>query len=483
MRLSDLLQQQMAPGEADPEINGLAVHSADVAPGYLFAALKGSEADGADYLQEAIANGAAAVLAGEPLKTHAGVPVISDANPRRRLAFAAARFYRRQPRTVVAVTGTNGKTSVAWFVRLLWEELEARAASVGTLGVLAGDEQQALSHTTPQPVELHRVLADLAEQGFEHAVVEASSHGLDQHRLDGARLAAAAFTNLSRDHFDYHDTIEDYFEAKMKLFRDVLEPGGVAVLNADSRAFPEVVEICRGADHRILSYGRHGANFRVAGHRSNGSCQTIELEIGGHRDTVRLPLVGDFQAWNVLCALGLVVGAGADFDAAVAALPRLRGVPGRIQEVTELNGGRVFVDYAHTPDALESCLRALRPHARNHLTVVFGCGGDRDRGKRPVMGRIACAFADRVIVTDDNPRYEDPARIRTEVMAGCDRAVEVPGRAEAIELAVAGLGDGDVLLIAGKGHESNQIVGDQLLPFDDAKAAQRVAEEFARVGA
>ena len=481
MRLSELMQIQA--GGADPEIGGLADHSAAVRPGDLFAALKGGSADGARNIGEAVANGAVAILAEHAVDAPDGVAVVVDADPRRTLAQAAARFFGRQPATVVAVTGTNGKTSVAWFVRQLWDALGIPAASIGTLGVLSGGRETPLSHTTPPPIELHRLLAGLASDGIDHAVVEASSHGLAQRRLDGVRVAAAAITSISRDHFDYHTTPEDYFDAKMRLFRNVLAPGGTAVLNADLPAYPDIAAICRDAGHRIVSYGRHGAYLRVVGYRAHGSCQNVELELDGHRDTVRLPLVGDFQAWNVLCALALVTGAGGDPAAAVAALPMLRGVPGRVQEVAELNGGRVFVDYAHTPDALASCLRALRPHARNHLTVVFGCGGDRDRGKRPEMGRVACAHADRVIVTDDNPRSEDPAGIRREVMAGCERAVEVAGRAEAIEAAVAGLGDGDILLIAGKGHETSQIIGDDVVPFNDAVAARAVTKVFARVGA
>ncbi|MDA0654709.1 MAG: UDP-N-acetylmuramoyl-L-alanyl-D-glutamate--2,6-diaminopimelate ligase, partial [Proteobacteria bacterium] len=342
MRLSELMQIQA--GGADPEIGGLADHSAAVRPGDLFAALKGGSADGARNIGEAVANGAVAILAEHAVAAPDGVAVVVDADPRRTLAQAAARFFGRQPATVVAVTGTNGKTSVAWFVRQLWDALGIPAASIGTLGVLSGGRETPLSHTTPPPIELHRLLAGLASDGIDHAVVEASSHGLAQRRLDGVRVAAAAITSISRDHFDYHTTPEDYFDAKMRLFRNVLAPGGTAVLNADLPAYPDIAAICRDAGHRIVSYGRHGAYLRVVGYRAHGSCQNVELELDGHRDTVRLPLVGDFQAWNVLCALALVTGAGGDPAAAVAALPMLRGVPGRVQEVAELNGGRVFVD-------------------------------------------------------------------------------------------------------------------------------------------
>jgi UDP-N-acetylmuramoyl-L-alanyl-D-glutamate--2,6-diaminopimelate ligase len=481
VRLSELLQRDL--GGANPDIAGLASHSDEVLPGYLFAALKGGENDGASFIGEALSRGAAAVLMRPGVPALEGAIAITDDNPRRALALLAARFFGGQPATVAAVTGTNGKTSVACFTRQIWEALGYPAASVGTLGVVGAGHNDKIERTTPQPVDLHRVLAQLAEEGVDHAVLEGSSHGLDQHRMDGVTVSAAAFTNLSRDHFDYHPTVEDYFAAKMRLFTDVMAPGGVAVLNADVREYPESAQLCRDRGHRVLSYGRHGANLRVLGHKPNGTGQYIDLAFEGNKHSLRVPLVGEFQGWNALCALGLVVGGGADPEAAVAALSNLKGVPGRVQEVAELNGGRVFIDYAHTPDALESCLRALRPHARNRLTVVFGCGGDRDRGKRPEMGRIACTFADRIVVTDDNPRREDPARIRAEVLAGCDRAVEVPGRAEAIRVAVGGLDSGDVLLISGKGHETEQIIGDEVLPFDDAVYAQAAAEEVARVGA
>ena len=479
MRLSDLVGE-MSNG-ADVEITGLAAHSAEIEPGFLFAALKGSSDDGARYIADAKDRGAVAVLAGKGVAKADGVIWIAEGDPRRALARMAASFYGRQPETVVAVTGTNGKTSVAWFVRLLWEALGLPAAQIGTLGVVGEGLREALHHTTPQPVELHRVLADLAGRGIGHVALEASSHGLDQRRLDGTRLAAAAFTNLSRDHLDYHTDAKSYLDAKMRLFTEVMAPGGVAVLNADSPEYPAVAAACRDRGHQVLSFGRHGAQLCIVGHRPNGGGHYVELASGGAPETVRISLVGDFQVWNALCALGLVIGAGGGAAEATAALANLHGVPGRVQEVAEVHGGRVFVDYAHTPDALEHCLGALRLHARNHLTVVFGCGGDRDRGKRPQMGRIACELADRIVVTDDNPRTEDPVRIRADVMAGCVRAVEVPGRAEAIRTAIAGLDTGDILVIAGKGHETGQIVGETEVPFDDAEQARLAASEFARV--
>lgn len=474
MLLSNLTAM-VAGGET--EISGLSADSRDVKPGFLFAALQGGRADGADYVGEAIAKGAAAVLA-VPGTQAPGVALVENENPRRALAFLAAKYFGPQPETAVAVTGTNGKTSVVGFIRQIWQRLGVRAASLGTLGVLGPDGKQALHHTTPEPIELHRILAELALGGVTHVAMEASSHGLNQSRLDATHIAAAGFTNLSRDHLDYHPTTEAYLAAKMRLFTEVTAADGAAVLNADSHEYPELAAACRDRGMRVIGYGRHAADLRVIGLRPNGSSLYLDLRADGQDHSLRLPLLGDFQAWNALCALGLVIATGGETAAAIEALEHLRGVPGRLQLVTEHNGGRVFVDYAHTPDALDHCLRALRPHATNHLTVVFGCGGDRDTGKRSEMGRIACTLADRIIVTDDNPRNEDPAAIRSQVLAGCDHAVEVPGRAEAIRTAIAGLDEGDVLVLAGKGVESGQDIGSEVVPFDDTTQARAAAQEF-----
>jgi UDP-N-acetylmuramoyl-L-alanyl-D-glutamate--2,6-diaminopimelate ligase len=473
--LSDLVGGEWngAKHGGDIDIVGIAAHSTDVKPGYLFAALKGAKNDGSKYVADAVQRGAVAVLADRGVRVEAGsVRVIAVADARHALAHAAARFFGPQPDIAVAVTGTNGKTSVVNFVRQMWEAAGLPAASIGTLGVVSGARHTPLKHTTPDPVELHRLLAELEHDGFDHVALEASSHGLDQHRLAGVRLAAAAFTNLSRDHMDYHASTEAYFAAKESLFTSVLPRGGVAVLNADAPEYPALVAACRSRDQRILSYGRAGNELRVASFRPNGSGTYVEIALNGRVETIRVPLVGDFQLWNALCALGLVLGAGGAVDPSVRALASLKGVPGRMQEVAEINDARVFVDYAHTPDAIDKVLRALRPHARHRLVIVFGCGGDRDPGKRPVMGSIACKLADRVIVTDDNPRTEDAAKIRAQVLEGCSRATEIGDRAEAIRTAVAGLDEGDVLVIAGKGHERGQIVGTQVLPFDDAEQAR-----------
>jgi UDP-N-acetylmuramoyl-L-alanyl-D-glutamate--2,6-diaminopimelate ligase len=478
VRLSELYASRTVT-KADPEISGLTADSRSVNPGTLFAALKGVAADGADYIPEAIARGAGAILvAPGAAPADLKVPVIEDENPRQALAEIAANFFGSQPETTVAVTGTNGKTSVAGFTRQIWKRQGLTAATLGTLGVLGPSEPGVLRHTTPEPIELHRVLSDLAESGVTHVALEASSHGLSQSRLGGTRIKAGAFTNLSRDHLDYHPTVEAYLAAKMRLFTEFMDVDGTAVLNADSHEYPEISAACRARGQKVISYGRHAANLRVISLRPNGSSQHLDLRMDGQDHSVRLPLLGDFQVWNALCAVGLVIAAGGDAEAALESLEHLCGVPGRLQWVAEHNGGRVFVDYAHTPDALDHCLRALRPHATHHLTVVFGCGGERDPGKREQMGQIACGLADRVIVTDDNPRNEDPAVIRKQVLSGCDHAVEVPGRAKAIRVAISGLDEGDILVLAGKGVESGQDFGSEIMPFDDATQAQAAAQEF-----
>ena len=478
MRLSELYALRTAT-KNNPEILGLAADSRTVNPGTLFAALKGVAADGADYIPEAIARGADAILVAPGVASASlKVAVIEDENPRRALAKIAAKFFGAQPETAVAITGTNGKTSVAGFTRQIWKRQGLTAATLGTLGIQGPNEPGVLHHTTPEPIELHRVLAGLAKSGVTHVALEASSHGLNQSRLAGTQVKASAFTNLSRDHLDYHPTVEAYLAAKMRLFTEVMEADGTAVLNADSHEYPEIAAACRARGQQVIGYGRHAADLRVTSLRPNGSSQYLDVRMDGQDHTVCLPLLGDFQVWNALCAVGLVVAAGGDADTALESLEHLRGVPGRLQWVAEHNGGRVFVDYAHTPDALDHCLRALRPHATHHLTVVFGCGGERDTGKREQMGQIACGLADRVIVTDDNPRNEDPAAIRKQVMGGCDHAVEVPGRAKAIRDAIAGLDEGDILVLAGKGVESGQDLGSEVVPFDDATQAQAAAQEF-----
>jgi len=459
---------------ADSEIRGLCADSREVAPGFLFAALPGSLADGADFVDDAVARGAGAVLArtgriGRPL----AVPLLEDPEPRRVFALCAARFYAGQPATIAAVTGTSGKTSVADFTRQIWTALGFEAGSLGTLGVLSAPYREKLPHTTPEPVTLHRALRRLADGGVERLALEASSHGLDQHRLDGVRLAAAAFTNLSRDHLDYHADADSYFRAKQRLFDSVLPVDGTAVLPAASEHGLALQTLCRERGQHVLTYGRGEADIAIAGQKILPGGQRLELNVSGHATTLELPLIGDFQAENVLCAIGLALACGSEPAAVCAAAGGLTGVRGRLEHVARsAAGGEVYVDYSHKPDALRQALLALRPHARGRLIVVFGCGGDRDAGKRPEMGRIGVELADLAIVTDDNPRSEDPAEIRRQVLAGGPAAQEIGDRRAAIRAGVAGLDDGDVLLIAGKGHEQGQLVGNELRPFDDADEAR-----------
>src|SRR5579862_1401990 len=485
LRLTDLTGPSLRPVSPqtpppDPEIVGLTADSRQVKPGFLFAALRGALRDGRAFAGEAVANGAVAILTDDPAALALdptqtpGLAIIADPNPPRRVALLAANFYRRQPRTIAAVTGTNGKTSVAHFTREIWAAAGHRAASLGTLGIVAPSGRRAGALTTPDPVALHRELAALAAAGIEHAALEASSHGLAQYRLDGVRVAVAAFTNLTRDHLDYHGDMASYRAAKERLFGDLLAPGGAAVLNADSPEFPRLAALCGERGHHITSYGEAaGAALRITDRAPRPAGQRLALEIFGERWEVELPLVGAFQAMNVLAALGLAVATGVAPHAALAALPGLSGVPGRVQFVGEsAGGGAVFVDYAHTPDALATVLGALRPHARGRLAIVFGAGGDRDRGKRPLMGRVARELADRLYVTDDNPRGEDPALIRRAILAAAPRATEIADRRAAIAAAIAESRPGDVVVIAGKGHESGQIVGAEILPFDDVAVAQ-----------
>ncbi len=475
--LSKLLVPLLAE---DPEIGGLTADSRKVRPGDLFAALPGTRADGRDYIADAVKRGASAVLAlrgtalGETTAT-----LITDDNPRRRFAQAAAQFFAPQPKTVVAVTGTNGKTSVASFTRQIWTALGHRAASLGTLGIAAPGRTVAGSLTTPDPVDLHRSLAELAKDGVTHAAMEASSHGLDQFRLDGVSTAAAAFTNLTHEHLDYHGDMGAYWLAKRRLFTEVMPPRRAAVINADSPYARELAIQCRNHWHRVITFGEKGDDIRLVRTAPTAQGQDLDITVQGHARRVHLPLAGGFQASNALCALGLVIATGGDADAAVAALDRLEGVPGRLQHVaTTPSGAAVYVDYAHKPDALATVLKALRSQTAGKLSVVFGCGGDRDTAKRPEMGRIAAEFADAVIVTDDNPRSEEPAAIRAAILKACPGAREIGDRHEAIRAAVRALGPGDLLLIAGKGHETGQIFKDRTLPFDDAVEARRAIAEM-----
>jgi UDP-N-acetylmuramoyl-L-alanyl-D-glutamate--2,6-diaminopimelate ligase len=485
LRITELIAPLRAPaGFSDLEIVGLATDSRSVQRGFLFAAIPGTRLDGRNFAKEAVAAGAVAILTDDAealalsREQRRGVAIVRDPNPYRRLALLAARFHGRQPRTIAAVTGTNGKTSVVHFTREIWRALGEPAASLGTLGLVTAMEHRPGALTTPDPVALHRDLAELARQGIEHVAIEASSHGLHQFRLDGLSVSAAAFTNLTRDHLDYHGDMAHYRAAKEHLFADLLPPGGCAVLNRDSEEFPRLSALCRHRGHSVITYGTDPASdLRLAARTPRVGSQALVLEVLGQRHELVLPLAGEFQAMNALAALGLVTGTGGP-TAATEALANLPGVPGRMQFVAQHRGGAIVVDYAHTPDALESVLTALRQHARGRLVVLFGCGGDRDAGKRPLMGALAARLADRVYVTDDNPRTEPAAEIRRAILEAVPSAIEIGDRRQAIATAIAELAAGDVLVIAGKGHETGQIVGTTRYPFDDAA----IAREFAWSG-
>jgi UDP-N-acetylmuramoyl-L-alanyl-D-glutamate--2,6-diaminopimelate ligase len=459
------------------EVGGITMDSRAVRPGDVFVAVPGSKADGLAYAGQAVAAGAAAVVAERMPALPAGTPFIEVGNARRALALAAARFYPRQPRVIAAVTGTSGKTSVAAFTRQIWAALGHQAASIGTIGVVAPRREVYGSLTTPDPVALHRTLDELAGEGITHLAIEASSHGLDQHRLDGVRVAAGAFTNLSRDHLDYHLSVEAYLAAKLRLFEALVVDGGTAVIDVDHEHAQTVVAAARARGLALITVGRRGEGIRLLDVAIDGFAQAFAVAHAGRQYRVRLPLVGAFQVENALVASGLAITTGGDPEAVFAALAALKGARGRLDLVGERAGAPIFVDYAHKPDALEKALDALRPYAHRHLVVVFGCGGDRDAGKRPLMGAIAASRADRVIVTDDNPRSENPASIRAAILAAAPGATEIGDRRQAIRHAIASLARGDVLLIAGKGHERGQIIGDRTLPFSDHEAAQSALQE------
>ena len=479
--LNNMNQINALPG--DLNIVGLTCDSRQVRPGFLFAALPGTAADGRAFIAQAIASGATSILA--PTDTHlpadCSARLIEDANPRRRFAQMAAAFYRQQPAVMAAVTGTNGKTSTADFARQMWTGLGYRAASIGTLGIIAPQWDNQGGLTTPAPETLHANLAKLAAMGVDHGCIEASSHGLSQYRLDGVALQAAAFTNLTRDHLDYHGDMQSYAVAKQRLFAELLPADGTAVINADSPDAQAFLDIVVQRKLRVLTYGKTGADIRLDSAVPVASGQILSLNVRGQAAEVTLPLAGTFQAWNALAALGLVIATGSPADAAIAQLSGLQGVPGRLQKVGERrSGASVYVDYAHTPDALETVLTALRPHVTGtgRLVCLFGCGGDRDAGKRPQMGAIAQTHADVVYVTDDNPRSEDPVLIRRAILSACPKAVEIGERGSAIRDAINELRRGDVLVLAGKGHERGQIVGTTVLPFDDSEEAQNAITEI-----
>ncbi|RUV45624.1 MULTISPECIES: UDP-N-acetylmuramoyl-L-alanyl-D-glutamate--2,6-diaminopimelate ligase [unclassified Mesorhizobium] len=483
MYLKNLAGILPVEGTASPdlEVTGLSSDSRQVRPGVVFFALAGSKADGSTYAADAAGRGAAAIVAAKG-NTISGlsIPVLAVDDPRLALALSAARFFGKQPRTMVAVTGTSGKTSVAAFTRQIWEQAGFAAASIGTTGVVAPGRNEYGSLTTPDPVALHQLLKELAEAGVTHASMEASSHGLDQRRLDGVKLAAGGFTNLGRDHMDYHPTVEDYHRAKLRLFDTLLPKGAPAVIFADDPWSQPTVHAARAASLNVLTVGRHGEFLTLKRVEHERRRQRAEVEADGVLHEIDLPLAGDFQIANALVSAGLAISTGTSVDKALAALEKLKGAPGRLDLVgTTAAGAPVYVDYAHKPDALENVLTSVRPFTTGRVVVVFGCGGDRDRGKRPIMGEIATRLADVVIVTDDNPRTEIPETIRAAILAAAPGAIEIGDRRKAIHEAVAMLHAGDTLIVAGKGHEEGQTIGTETFHFSDLEEVREALQERA----
>ncbi|HET9630601.1 MAG TPA: UDP-N-acetylmuramoyl-L-alanyl-D-glutamate--2,6-diaminopimelate ligase [Novosphingobium sp.] len=470
----------LPPGTAEAvTVTGFAIDNRKVAPGTVFGAFRGASVNGEDFIPAAVKAGAIAVVA-RPQARVDGAVHIADDNPRRLFARLAAPFYAPVPETVVAVTGTNGKTSTVEMTRQLWHMAGLPAASIGTLGVTTPDGSQATGLTSPDIVTFLANMAGLAREGVTHVAYEASSHGLSQYRSEGLRVVAGAFTNLSRDHLDYHSDMADYFEAKMRLFSEVVEEGGAAVLWADDAWSAAAIERARTRGLRLLTVGEKGETLRLLARSPSQLGQTLRIMHEGAEHAVDLPLIGAYQAANAMVAAGLVLATGGEAAQTLAALGRLQPVRGRLERAAiTRSGAPVYVDYAHTPDALEAAIAALRPHVSGKLIVVFGAGGDRDPGKRPQMGAVAAAQADVAIVTDDNPRGEDPALIRKAVMAGCPGARELGDRRDAIATAIGEAAGDDVVLVAGKGHEQGQIVGrgaeTRVLPFDDVAVAREYA--------
>ena len=478
MKLGTILEAAGLPVEnGDANVTGFAIDHRKVAPGTIFGAFPGTRFNGEDFIADAVKAGAVAVVARPQAKVEGAVHVADD-EPRQAFATLAARFFQPVPETVVAVTGTNGKTSTVEMTRQIWRMAGYSAASIGTLGVTTADESVSTGLTTPDIVTFLSNMTGLAREGVTHVAYEASSHGLSQYRNEGLRVVAGAFTNLSRDHLDYHATMEDYFAAKMRLFDHVVEESGTAVVWMDDEWSGRAVEHVRRRGLRLLSVGEQGSEIRLLARTPTQLGQTLEIEFEGKGRKINLPLIGAYQAANALVSAGLAIASGTDATKVFDALGRLQPVRGRLERAAiNRAGAPVYVDYAHTPDAIEAAIAALRPHTTGRLITVFGAGGDRDGGKRPEMGRAACAGSDLVIVTDDNPRGEDPAEIRAAIMARCDdKAREIGGRRAAIAAAIAEAGREDIVLVAGKGHEQGQIVGRgdnvRILPFDDVQVAR-----------
>jgi UDP-N-acetylmuramoyl-L-alanyl-D-glutamate--2,6-diaminopimelate ligase len=472
MKLSEILAGLTEPptSAAAIEIGGVTADSRAVKPGDLFVAISGNKTDGMKFATDAVKAGAVAIASEQAGQGAAGVPYVTVPNARQALSIAAARLYPRQPATIAAVTGTSGKTSVAAFTRQIWAAAGYPAASIGTIGIVSPKGETYGSLTTPDPVDLHRTLDRLAGEGVTHLAMEASSHGLDQRRLDGVRIAAGGFTNLSRDHLDYHPDLESYLRAKLRLFEELILPGGAAVIAADHEHSAQVKASALSRGLRVFTVGRNGEDLMVLRTAIDGYAQSLTLQFEGRRHELHLPLVGEFQIENALVAAGLAIVTGTPAQEVFAAMEDLEGAKGRLEFAGRRGKAPVFIDYAHKPDALSKTLEALRPYVQKRLVVVFGAGGNRDPGKRPMMGAIAAEMADKVVITDDNPRNEDPAKIRAAILAAAPGAIEIADRGTAIRETIAALEEGDVLVVAGKGHESGQIVGDRVLDFSDHEA-------------
>lgn len=475
-------EKSLNPIEIVAGIKGLTIDSRQVQPGFLFAAFKGNNVDGTAFIANAISKGARVILAETgttlPSDIHHQAQLITHDNPRKFFATLAAAFYAAQPDTIVAVTGTNGKTSIAYFCQQLWNHLAIPAVSIGTIGICGKGHpfHPSDSLTTPDTVTLHHTLSTLVNEGIKAVAMEASSHGLDQYRLDGLQLKAAGFTNLTRDHLDYHHTLEAYYQAKLRLFTEILPEHSIAVLNADIAEYQDLKHHCSLRHHTIIDYGTQADTLTILSLHPKAYGQSLQLRYRNHIYTLDIPLIGEFQIYNALCAAGLLIGTGMDEAKVIPALSALKPAPGRMELVpgSHETNKAVFVDYAHTPDALEKALRQLRPYTQAKLWVVFGCGGDRDKGKRPEMGNIASLHADHCIVTDDNPRNESPDSIRQAILEACPGAKEIGDRSQAIRYAIKHMQPGDVLLIAGKGHEKTQKIGKEAFPFDDVEVAEKI---------
>ena len=466
--------------DSDSKVAGLTCDSRDVKPGYVFAALPGTVTDGRKFIESALEKGASAILSTGEMDL--SVPYLASEEPRLTYAKMAAKLYAGQPETLVAMTGTNGKSSTVEFLRQIWAYAGREAACFGTLGVQAPNGYRPLTHTTPDAVALHKTLTELSNEGVTHAAMEASSHGLDQYRLDGVKLAAAGFTNLTQDHFDYHTDAEDYFLAKARLFTELTPADAPVVINTNDEYGRRLVAMCEKRGQKVMQVGWSGQDIRIDEVMPRASSQTVTLIIKDERHKIELPLAGEFQVLNAISALGLAMVTGVEKDTALTALENLRGVAGRMERAGQTkDGAPIFVDFAHTEDGLDKLLRSVRPHTMGKIIVAFGCGGDRDPDKRPKMGKVAAKLADIVIVTDDNPRTEDAATIRKAVLKGCPEATEIGDRAEAIREAIKRLGPRDCLVIAGKGHEQGQIVGTQVIPFSDVEQVKLALKELGHV--